>query len=135
AYCVQRWRGEGRPQLVARITEVRGVDLRARSDELLDEHVSQVMALLNDGTTIHFYLHGGLCKALSDLAFTCRDLLGWDDRQTFTLLNGLSEKSSEPARRLAELARMAGARPVVRDLLERVDEGTLAGLAAVDGGV
>src|SRR5205807_4822096 len=106
---------EWRPQLVARLTELRSVDLRALSDERLDAHISRVLALLNDGTAIHFYLHGALCMALSDLAFTCRDLLGWDDRQTFALLDGLSEKSSEPARRLAELAQIAGRRPAVRE--------------------
>jgi pyruvate,water dikinase len=130
---IPRWDAEWRPQLVAHITELRGVDLRALPDELLDAHVSQVMALLNEGTLIHFYLHGGLCMALSDLAFTCRDLLGWDDRPTFALLDGLSEKSSEPARHLAELARMARGRPAVCDLLEHVDEGTMARLVDVDG--
>jgi pyruvate,water dikinase len=130
---IPRWDAAWRPQLVARIAELRNVDFRALPDEQLDEHVSRVMALLNEGTVIHFYLHGGLCMALSDLAFTCRDLLGWDDRPTFALLDGLSEKSSEPARRLAELARMAKGRPAVCDLLEHVDEGTMARLADVDG--
>src|SRR5918911_1603212 len=130
---IPRWDAEWRPQLVARIAELRGVDFRALPDELLDAHVSRVMALLDEGTVIHFYLHGGLCMALSDLAFTCRDLLRWDDRPTFALLAGLSATSSEPARRLAELARMARGRPAVCDLLEHVDEGTMARLADVDG--
>ena len=51
---------------------------------------------------------------LAELAFACRDLLGWSDEEAFELLVGLSATSTEPARRLAELAGTAARRPAVR---------------------
>ncbi|MEE8191697.1 MAG: PEP/pyruvate-binding domain-containing protein [Gemmatimonadales bacterium] len=126
---IRRWYEEWRPGLTARIAELRDIDLAVLSDSRLDDHVSKVTALLSESADVHFLLHGPLALTQGDLVFTCRDLLGWDERQTFEMLSGLSEKSTEPARRLAELARMARERPTIRNLLERVDEGTVSRLA------
>jgi pyruvate,water dikinase len=52
---------------------------------------------------------------LGEFAFTCRDLLGWDETDTFSLLSGTSTTSTEPARALAEVAALAT--PKVRALL------------------
>ncbi len=52
---------------------------------------------------------------LGEFAFTCRDLLGWDETRTFSLLCGTSTTSTEPARALADVAALAG--PPVRALL------------------
>ena len=100
---IQRWDAEWLPGLTARIATLRDVDLAKLSDDELDDHVSSVMALCRDGADVHFLLHGALSIILGELAFTCRDLLGWDDGRTFALVSGLSAKSTEPARRLAEL--------------------------------
>src|SRR5262249_55983113 len=85
-----------------------------------------------DGLEAHFLLHGALGIVLADFAFACRDVLGWDEQRAFEMLNGLSEKSTEPARRLAELARLARQRPAVRQLLERVDQRTFDRIAELD---
>jgi pyruvate,water dikinase len=69
---------------------------------------------------------------LAELAFTCRELLGWSDEEALELLAGLSTTSTEPARRLAELARLAADRPALRRLLEVVDGGTAGRLASTD---
>jgi pyruvate,water dikinase len=71
---------------------------------------------------------------IADLAFTCRGLLGWDESKTFEMLAGLSYKSTEPAHRLADLARMARERPSIARLLEDVDETTAGRLNAADAG-
>jgi len=67
-----------------------------------------------------------------ELAEACRELLGWDAPKTLTLLEGLSTTSTEPARQLADLARLARTKPAVRELLARVDETTPKRLADVD---
>jgi pyruvate,water dikinase len=69
---------------------------------------------------------------VAELAFACRDLFGWSDEETCELLAGLSTTSTQPAHRLADLARLAAGRPTVRELLERVDSGTPARLAEAD---
>jgi hypothetical protein len=48
------------------------------------------------------------------------------------LLHGLSEKSSEPSRRLADLVKMAKKRPRIQDVLNRLDEDTVRSIRGVD---
>jgi pyruvate,water dikinase len=129
---IRAWYEDWRPDLMASIAELSAVDLAALSDTEFHHHVSKVGNFLSDSIGIHFLLHGPLALTLSDLASTCRDLLAWDEPKTFDMLTGLSEKSSEPARRLAELARLAGERPDLRRFLERIDEETHHHLAEAD---
>jgi phosphohistidine swiveling domain-containing protein len=131
---IQRWREEWQPGFAGRVAELRDVPLPALSDTALDEHLARAVALLAEGFEAHFLLHGALCIALAEFAFTCRDVLGWDEQRAFEMLNGLSEKSTEPARQLAELARLAQERPAVRRALERVDARTVDVLAEADPG-
>jgi rifampicin phosphotransferase len=112
---LQRWSREWRPDFVARIRVLRERQLPTLSDTDLDAHLAEVMKLVDDGHNVHFRLHGALAMVLGDLAFTCRDLLGWDETHIFSLLGGTSTTSTEPARALADLAALAG--PQVRALL------------------
>jgi pyruvate,water dikinase len=66
------------------------------------------------------------------LAETCRVLLGWDTAKTLTLVEGLSTKSTQPARELADLARVARDRPAVLELLAEIDDTTPGRLAEAD---
>ena len=54
---------------------------------------------------------------LGELAFTCQELLGWDETRMFSLLDGTSTTSTEPARALANLAALAS--PPIRALLKQ----------------
>ena len=65
-------------------------------------------------------------------ATTCEALLGWDLAKAFALVEGTSFKSTEPARRLHELAQIAQARPAVRTLLDEIDDSVVNRLADVD---
>jgi phosphohistidine swiveling domain-containing protein len=58
--------------------------------------------------------------------------LGWDEAQAFELVSGTSYKSTEPGRRLHELAQMAYDRPAVRRLLKQVDDKTAERLEEED---
>ncbi|MGH3981503.1 MAG: hypothetical protein ACRDST_02115, partial [Pseudonocardiaceae bacterium] len=129
---VRRWYEEWQPDLAARIPPLRDVDLAALDDRQLDEHVGAVLALYERGLEINIALHAPLGLMLAELAFACRDLLGWTDAEAFELLIGLSTASTEPARQVVELAEMAAQRPAVRDLLGQVDAGTADRIAAAD---
>jgi hypothetical protein len=74
-----------------------------------------VRRLIADGMEVHSRLHGALAMVLGEFAFTCRDLLGWDETDTFSLLSGTSTTSTEPARALSDVAALATSK--VRALL------------------
>ena len=130
---IQRWETPWRGVLVARMSALRAVDLAPLPDGALDAHLRELLTLMAEATDIHFFLHAGLCFALADLVFTCRDLFGWDDARSMELLSGLSETSSAPARGLADLARMVRERPNLAVFLQTIDERTAGLLAKVDG--
>jgi rifampicin phosphotransferase len=114
---VQRWWREWRPDFDARIQTLRDRRLAALSDGDLDAHMTEVRRLIVDGLKVHSRLHGALATVLGEFAFICRDLLGWDETDTFSLLSGTSTTSTEPARALSDVAAMAS--PQIRALLER----------------
>ena len=129
---VEQWYDEWHPELNARIAELREVDLEALDDPALDADTGRAAELLRWGTEIHFTLHAALVPILADLAFTCQEQLRWSDQEFLVLLAGLSSTSTQPAHRLAELARLAAERPAVCALLDRVDSGTAKRMATAD---
>ena len=129
---VERWYRQWRPDLTERLTGLRDTDLEALGDEDLDADTTRALALLHEGIEVHMLLHGALMPIIAELAFACRELLGWSDDECCELLAGLSTTSTEPAHRLAELARLATSRPAVRRLLREVDGGTAGRLAETD---
>jgi rifampicin phosphotransferase len=129
---VEQWYQQWQPDLVARIALLRDTDPGALDDQELDAHTDCALALLHEGVDVHFLLHGALMPIVAELAFACRELLGWSDEDACELLVGLSTTSTEPARRLAELASLAARRPAVCRLLDEVDSGTAGRLAETD---
>ncbi len=128
---IERWYADWKPALEARIRRLRQVSLDELSDESLAEHAESVVDLVTESHGVHFRLNPSVILMLAELAFACRDLLGWDDRRVMDLLSGLSETSSAPALRLAEvasLARMSGASGLLADN----DDRTLENLSMVD---
>lgn len=129
---IQRWYAEWKPELMSGITRLRGADLTAFSDDELDQHIAALIAFIQRSLGIHTLTNGAVLISLAEIAFACQDLLGWDDRKTFELFSGLSEKSSEPARQLARLAQMARERSTLHHLLEQIDDHTIERLADLD---
>jgi phosphohistidine swiveling domain-containing protein len=117
ARLVARWYDEWLPGLSRRLEALRTVEPSAQSPADVGRHFDDVVALFDEAILVHFRLQGAIALMLGELVFTCRDLFGWDDAATLELLSGLSDKSTEPSRRLAALAAMARTRPVLRDLL------------------
>lgn len=130
---IDRWYTEWKPEQIARIRKLRDVDLAGLSDEGLDSQISDVVSFFERSLDIHALLNGAVIVSLGEIAFVCKNLMGWDDKKTLDLFSGLSERSSAPARRLAELAQMARERPAIERLLnERIDKDTVKHLADVD---
>ena len=123
---VDRWYQEWHPDLKQQIASLRSVDIPSFSDAELTSHWDSVIELFRTGTRAHFTLHAATCFALAELAFLSTEILGWEESRVWELLAGLSHMSTEPSRRLGELAEMAATRPETRRII------TEGGIGAVD---
>jgi rifampicin phosphotransferase len=117
AQLLQQWSREWRSDFDARIRTLRERRLVPLSDTSLDAHLGDALSLVTDGLDVHFRLAGAIGIVLGEFAFTCRDLLGWDETRIFSLLCGTSTTSTKPAQALAHVASVAG--PSVRALLKQ----------------
>jgi rifampicin phosphotransferase len=131
---IERWYAEWQPDLARRIGTSTARDLASLSDAAVAEHLDALLALCDDCVRVHFLLHGAMVMVLGEFAFTCRDLLGWEDRRMLELLNGLSEMSSEPARRLAQLASIGAHSASMRPMLGRLDNRPTDEVIGADAG-
>jgi rifampicin phosphotransferase len=116
---VERWYSEWYPELSKKIVELRAVDLTQLSDGELDAHLSRAIEITMRGAEMHFTLGAVNPFVIYNLVAACQELLGWDEGKAMELVAGLSTKSTEPARKLAELAAMARTRPAVSKLIEQ----------------
>ena len=111
---IGRWNDIWRPSLVERARAAQALDKTRLSDPELAEHVEAMAAFVREALEVHFLVVGAHFFPMADLAFTCQQLLGWDEKQCMSLLAGLSASSTEPALALESLATMARRRPRVR---------------------
>ena len=114
---VDRWYKEWHPDLKQRIASLRSVDIPSLSDSELTSHWYSVVELFRYGARAHFTLHAAICFALAELAFASTEILGWEESRVWELLAGLSHMSTEPSRRLGELAAIAATRPETRRII------------------
>jgi phosphohistidine swiveling domain-containing protein len=127
---LERWFSEWRPRFAERLRERRAVDPQGLPDESLASEVEARMQLVRDGIDTHVLLAMSMLQ-LGELVLTAGELLGWDPARTMALFAGRSEASTEPAARLAELARSAAERPAVASTV-RGERATLADVSAAD---
>ncbi|MEX0783445.1 MAG: PEP-utilizing enzyme [Dehalococcoidia bacterium] len=128
---LDHWHGTWKAEQIETIARLRIVDLDALSDAALDAHADDVSAFGYESMRRHFELTLAL-GTIAELFFFCEEKLGWTDRQVVELLSGLSVASTEPSRRLAELARLAAERPAVRQLIESGGADAYSRLVALD---
>jgi rifampicin phosphotransferase len=114
---IERWYAELRPELEARLTALRDVQLASLADAELIRHTDAISALLRDSQELHMLLNHSLSVMIADFAFVCRDLFGWEE-EAFDMLLGLSDLSSAPARALREVGRHVERNPALRRILE-----------------
>jgi rifampicin phosphotransferase len=114
---IRDWEENGRDRFRREAADLRRCDLAALPDHALVEHLDRTLDLLRRGEVAHFDLLLPYALALHELCATTRDLLGWSTPQTMALLSGISKASSEPGRRLAELADLVSASPAARRAL------------------
>lgn len=133
ARIVDRWYGEWRPQLARRIETLRENDPAELDDQALEQHLNDLRQLHVETTHLHFLLFGAYMLEVGEFALTCRTLLDWNDEHTLGLLAGLSGSSTEPGRRITELAEFAAERPALRALLlNHPDVNTYQELPSID---
>jgi phosphohistidine swiveling domain-containing protein len=127
---IRRWTEEWRPEHQQDIQRALALDLASLSDlELaaqLDHRLKVVAHPAHAMVAVAWWI------VMYELGEVCQELLKWDTARMLTLLEGMSTTSTEPARQLADLAKLARSKPAIRELLVRVDETTPARLAAVD---
>lgn len=104
AQLLHRWSTQWRPAQVEQVARLRDTDLGGLDDDALAAYLEDALTALDTGLHAHYRSHGAIWLALADLAFLCRDELGWGDAETLELLAGLSEATSETARGVARLA-------------------------------
>lgn len=115
--CIERWYEEWQPELTAAAREHLDLDLTALTDTELTEQIRSRQDLLERGIEAHMFLHGALSMILHELSTRCGKLMGWDLARTMRLVSGTSYRSTEPARNLHELTRMAAEDPTTEELL------------------
>jgi phosphohistidine swiveling domain-containing protein len=130
---IRQWYDQWLPELEGEIAELRDMELSKLSDEELLQHFDDVIAFTIRAIKIHTLLNTSVNFILYQFVSTCQELLGWGEAKAFELVSGTSYKSTEPARRLNDLAQMVQERPAIRNLLESIDDHTLDRLADVDG--
>ena len=132
AQLVARWWDEDRNRFIARFRGLQDVALPTLFDDELQDHFDQVVRLFVDGAALHHALHLADVGFPIRLALFCQEHLGWPVQEVLSMLAGLSETSTEPARALAELAAQAAERPAVGELLEQPASDALARMEETD---
>ncbi|MCA1670940.1 MAG: pyruvate, phosphate dikinase, partial [Actinobacteria bacterium] len=129
---VRRWYDEWQPTLQAHVAQLRAVDLAVLADDELAAHLHAAQVLAEQVQQVHCRAGASGAYLLGELGVLCRDLLRWDVRRVLGLLTGLPGKTTEPAFRLAGLARLARGKPAVASLLEYAGADIAGLLAAAD---
>lgn len=128
---IRRWWEEWRPEFKEEISRLQSIDLASLDDGDLLRHLDDVLDFVTRGQRVHFELFPPYMVATAELVRFCESELGWTKTKATELLNGLSTMSSEPARRLRELAHIARSRPGTAAALTK-DDITLHELRSAD---
>jgi pyruvate,water dikinase len=129
---IERWYDTWLPELTEAVEELKIVELAGLSDDGLKAHIDTCIRLGTRGIEIHTLLHGSLAIILYELVTTCEGLLGWDMATTLEMVKGTSHKSTEPARRLSELADLARERPEILRAAQLPDDEVIGWLEIID---
>ena len=114
---INNWYQEWRPQLRQEAKNLHGVNLAELDDGAVIEHLDMTVDFLRRGLKTHYRLVFPYILALHELVEACKELLGYDTAKAMSLVSGLSETSSEPAQKLAELATTVKRDPAAQEVI------------------
>ncbi len=129
---IDRWHDEWQPEMERSIARLREVELNYLTDQELLIHIDRAHQLMFRGLQIHMLCAGAVAPILYELVNRATELLGWDAATTMELVSGTSYKSTEPARRLRDLADLASNSPELLRFVENRNEMTLERLREVN---
>lgn len=131
---VDSWYEEWRPSLEKKTGELLGADLASLSDAELERRVSSTLSVYHEVLEAHMKLVFATVLPVSRFSYFCEASLGWPRRKVLEML--ASDSTSEPTRKLAELARMASGNTEFLKLSRTKDDrGALQGLRNADPGL
>ena len=114
---IESWYQEWRAQFRQEAKNLNGVNLAELDDRAVIEHFDVTIDFLRRGLNTHYRLIIPYVLAIHELVEVCKELLGYDTTKAISLVSGLSETSSEPARRLTELAATVKKDPVAQEII------------------
>jgi pyruvate,water dikinase len=125
------WYNEWKPNNIEQIDQFKLVKLETISDMKLEQHLEQLLAFMSENSRIHARLTGA-DFLVADFVLTSKRILDWDERKSLELLSGLSMKTTEPTKRLSELAQMAKNDSAIQSLLDNINYKTIEKIALVN---
>ena len=130
---VRRWYDEWQYAQDEKNAEMQKLDLTGFSDSELAEHISlKVTPHLNDGIYLQGLYETCFLYSIGRLAGFCQNVLGWSGEKILNLLSGLSGGTTEPVRRLNELARIADGNSDLKEALNGHGNATIEKITALD---
>lgn len=114
---IERWYSEWRDQFNQKAHDILSVNLTELDDEELLRHLDQTIDFLRWGQAVHFRLMMPYLLRNYELTEVCRQLLGWDTAKAMLLVSGTSKTSSEPGRKLVELAAFISRYPAAKKII------------------
>jgi phosphohistidine swiveling domain-containing protein len=126
---MERWKAEWEPELASYVADWRAFDLAGSTLPQLIAHYDQTLARIARAWEIHFLLVAPMTLAMSQFQDIYQDLFGDESGLgAYQLLQGFDNKSLAADRGLRRLSHLALAEPVVREIIETHDDGTVLGL-------
>jgi pyruvate,water dikinase len=126
------WYDKWKPNNIERIKQFKSVELKSISDKKLVQHLEQLLTFMSGNSKIHARLTGA-DFLVADFVLTAKRIIGWDERKSLELLSGLSIRTTEPTKRLGELAQIAKNDPAILELLENINIETVDKIYYING--
>jgi pyruvate,water dikinase len=128
---IEKWYNEWKPNNIKRINQFKLIDLKTLSDEQLEQHLKLLLDFMAENSKIHARVTAA-DFLIADFILTSKRILEWDEMKSLELLSGLSIKTTEPTKRLDELAQIAKEKPAILQMLNNINFETVEKLSTVD---
>ncbi|MBO8157199.1 MAG: hypothetical protein H0Z32_12125 [Bacillaceae bacterium] len=113
------WEFNWKKTLVDQANQLNEIKLTSLTDHELVKHLGKAYDFLEYSLELHMKLNGAIQNILAEFAFSCKEVLNWDEEQMMLLLSGLSQMSSAPSRELAKLAEYVQTQPELKQKIKQ----------------